>query len=241
VVVAAANVNWFGAATLLALKRSGLEYLLLGEAQAQEIRRDSRRPALTDAGPRVEEAPPPTPAVRARQAPAKEAPAKEAPEKDAPETVWPAEWRERLQKTRFAPVVWTYWELGRDLCGESDPKRRELFQDILGDLAHPPGTHSFWPAALPVHEGGGERRLQANAPLFWEGVRLLRGRAVVIMGEQALRALALPDRMQDLPIQQLRHKGRLLIVLPSPGALIQEPRRMQALREFLRQALAPFL
>jgi hypothetical protein len=106
-------------------------------------------------------------------------------------------------------------------------------------LAHPPGTHSFWPLALPGR--GGDEELEANVPIFWEGVRLLHSRAVMIMGSQALRALDLPERMLALrPFQQVRHQGRLLIVLHSPDVLIQETRRLQALREFLRQALAPF-
>jgi hypothetical protein len=164
-----------------------------------------------------------------------------APVRDTQEIIWPAAWRERLKKTRFAPVIWTYWELGLDLCGTPDPQRRELLQELLRDLAHPSGTHSFWPPALPAQDGSGEHELEANAPVFWEGVRLLRSRAVMIMGTQALRVLALPDRMLALhPFQPIRYQGRLLILLPSPDELIHEARRMQTLREFLRQALAPF-
>jgi hypothetical protein len=91
---------------------------------------------------------------------------------------------------------------------------------------------------LPGQDGEAE----ANAPVFWEGVRLLHGRVVLIMGEQTLRALDLPGSLADLrPFQQARHQGRQLIVLPPPGTLIREVRRIQALQEFLRQALAPFV
>jgi hypothetical protein len=230
--VAAALVNGLCAPTLLALKQAGLEYVLLDAEQAQEIRHKARgaerQPALPDVRPRAVQDPP-----AARMTP--------SPVRETRETVWPAVWRERLKKTRIAPVVWTYWELGLDLCGTPDPQRRDLLQELLRDLAHPPGTHSFWPPALPVRDGSGEHELEANAPVFWEGVKLLRGRAVMIMGTQALHALDLPDRMRAMhPFQQLRHQGRLLIVLPPPEELIQEARRMQTLREFLRQALAPF-
>jgi len=230
--MAAAAVNGLCAPTLLALKQAGLEYLLVDEARAQAIRNDVREAArqtvLPDERPRVAEAPP---VARRTQ----------SPPRNIQEISWPAVWRDRLAKTRAAPVVWTYWELGLDLCGTPDPKRRELFQELLRDLAHPTGTHSFWPPALPGQDGKEEHTLEANAPVFWEGVKLLRGRAVMIMGEQVLRALALPDRMlATRPFQQLRHQGRLLIVLPPPDLLIQEARRMQTLREFLRQALAPF-
>jgi hypothetical protein len=219
-------MNGLCSPTALALKQAGLEYLLLDEAQAQAVRGGAREAARRLEAPGVG-------AAAAQAAPAARTPARELREKD-----WPAAWRERLKKTRAAPVVWTYWELGRDLCVAPDPERRDLLRGLLQDLAHPPGTHCFWPLALPTEDG---EQPEANAPVFWEGVRLLRGRAVVIMGSQALAALALPDRMRELsPFQQVRHQGRLLIVLPSPDLLIRESRRMQALREFLRQALAPF-
>jgi hypothetical protein len=201
--------------TARALKQAGLEYLLLGEAQAQAIR--SGVGAAAQASPA-----------------ARTTPSRELREED-----WPPAWRERREKTRAAPVVWTYWELGRDLCVAPDPQRRDLLRGLLQDLAHPPGTHSFWPLALP---GGDGEELEANPPVFWDGVRLLRGRAVVVMGPQALHSLALPDHMLVLgSYEQVRHQGRLLVVLPPPDLLIRETRRMQALREFLRRALAPFV
>jgi hypothetical protein len=223
-------MNGLCSPTALALKQAGLEYLLLDEAQAQAVRGGVREAARQRESPGVgAAAAQAAPAVRAARMPAKE-----LREKD-----WPAAWRERLEKTRAAPIIWTYWELGQDLCGAPDPQRRGLLRGLLQDLAHPPGTHCFWPLALP--EGDGEQP-EANAPVFWDGVRLLRGRAVVIMGSQALGALALPDRMLALrPFQQVRHQGRLLIVLPSPDLIIREAQRMQALREFLRRALAPFV
>ena len=253
--MAAPVVSVFCSPTLLALKQAGLEFLLVGEAQAQAIRNSAqeavRRLAAAGDRPHAAQA---SPAARAPRVPVRERQEKKPdqalpreapsrPEAKAPAPAeWPAVWQERLKKTRVAPVVWTYWELGLDLCGAPDPKRRELFRDLLADLAHPPGTHSFWPVALPGEGGMGEGDPEANAPLFWEGARLLHSRAVMLMGSQdLLRALALPDRLVAArPFEQLRYQGRLVIVLPPPGAFIQEPRRMQALREFLRQALAPF-
>ena len=214
--------------TLRALKQAGLEYLLLDEAQAREAALTLREPARSTREEHASRTPP-------RKAPCEEA---KAPQAVPDSAEWSAAWRERLQKTRATPVVWTYWELGRDLCVAPDPQRRELLQEILQALDHPPGTHCFWPAALPGRDGEPE----ANAPVFWEGVSLLHGRAVMIMGEQALCALDLPDRLRELhPFQQARHQGLLLVVLPPPDTLIREPRRLQALQEFLRQALAPFV
>jgi len=155
--------------------------------------------------------------------------------------LWPSPWQERLAKTRSAPVLWTYWELGRDLSGTPDPQRRGLVMDLLQELAHPSGTHSFWPVALPGRGKDGE--LEANATVFWEGVRLLRSRAVMIMGTELLRFLALPDSLLALrPFQQDRHQGSALIVLPAPGDMLNlAKQRMQALREFLRQTLALYV
>jgi hypothetical protein len=256
--MAVAVVNRLCASTASALKQAGLEYVLFDEAQAQAIRsraREAARPSEAPvARPRVS---PSLPAERTQRNPARDMRQKNGfqmppreispqPEAKAPQAApdpagWPAVWQDRLRKTRRAPVVWTYWELGRDLCGVPDPKRRELLQALLKDLAHPPGTHSFWPLALPGQGGDGEQKLEANASVFWAGVRLLHSRVVMIMGPQALPSLALPDRLLAmLPFQQARHQGRLLIVLPSPDEFIQEARRIQSLREFLRQALAPF-
>jgi len=231
--MAVAGVSGFFAPTLLALKQAGLEYLLADEARAhalpmarvpQGLARDMQETGVAQALPR-------------------EASSRQETQAAAPAPAeWPVAWQAHLRKTRAAPVVWTYWELGLDVCGTPDPKRRELFQELLKDLAHPPGTHSFWPVALPGEEGQAAGKLEANVPIFWEGVRLLHSRAVMLMGSQALRALALSDRMRAMrPFQQRHYQGRLLIVLPSPDALIQEARRIQALREFLRQALAPFV
>jgi len=253
--MAAAAVNRLCAPTRLALKQAGLEYLLFDEAQARALREDMQEAAEQSASPGARALASQTAvAARTPQSPARDKGAKrdvqasphersprleKQPPTNAPDVaLWPVDWRERLAKTRSAPVIWTYWELGRDLCGAPDPQRRELWQELLKDLAHPPGTHSFWPVALPCRDG----ELKANAPVFWEGVRLLHSRAVMIMGPQVLRSLALPDNMLALrPFQQRRHQGSLLIVLPAPDMLIREKRRMQALREFVRQALASFV
>ena len=213
--------------TALALKQAGLEYLLLGEAQAQAIRGGAPAAALQPESPGL--GPP-----AAQVSPTARAPARELREKD-----WPAVWRERLNQVHAAPVIWTYWELGLDMCAAPDPQRRDLVKRLLKCLAHPGGTHCFWPLALPGGEGG--QQLEANPPVFWEGVRRLHGRAVVIMGSQALRSLAMPDRLCTLrPYQQGCYQGRQLIVLPSPVRLIREAEPKPALQRFLRNMLAQF-
>lgn len=165
-----------------------------------------------------------------------------------PADQWPALWQERLRKTAPAAVLWTYWALGEDMCVRPNPQRRALLQRLLGDLGHPAGTHSFWPAAMPAampvdsamtdSENPQESSLQANAAVFWSGVHALKARALVVMGSPAIKALNLPPRLR--PFQQTRHNGRLVIVLRDVDFLAQETHRYDAVKEFLKQALAPF-
>ena len=147
---------------------------------------------------------------------------------------WPRLWQERLAATRPAPVLWTYWALGEDLCGTPNAARRALLQKLLQDMAHPAGTHCFWPAALPTSS----RELEANAEVFWSGVALLKARALVVMGQPAVKALELPPRLR--PFHQTRHNGRLVVVLRDMDFLVEEAHHYDAVREFLRQALAQF-
>lgn len=154
---------------------------------------------------------------------------------------WPRPWRERLKATKPGPVVWTYWALGEDLCGTPDAERRALLRRLLGDLGHPAGTHTFWPAALPPASATGPveaSMLEAHAQVFWAGVDMLKARALVVMGSPAVKALELPPRLR--PFQQTRHNGRLVVVLRDVDFLVAESHHYDATREFLRQALAPF-
>ena len=189
----------------------------------------ARRPPSV---PEVSRRRPPAPPIPAAESAPPAAPAA-APMPVLPPDHWPAVWRERLAATRPAVVLWTYWTLGEDLCLRPDSARRELFRRLLGDLGHPAGTHSFWPAALPGGHG-----LEANGPVFWSGVDILKARALVVMGSPAVKALELPPRLR--PFQQTRHNGRMVVVLRDVDFLVEETHRYDAVREFLRQALAPF-
>lgn len=154
---------------------------------------------------------------------------------------WPRPWRERIKLTRPAPVLWTYWALGEDLCGTPNTQRRELLRRLLGDLGHPPGTHTFWPAGMPPASAASPVQtatLEAQPQVFWAGVDMLKARALVVMGSPAVKALDLPVRLR--PFQQTRHNGRLVVVLRDVDFLVEESHHYDAVREFLRQALAPF-
>lgn len=195
------------------------------------------------AGPHSGSSPASLPApssVQAQPAP----PARQAaPQAYVHPDAWPAIWRQRLQKTAPAAVLWTYWALGEDMCVRPNPVRRALLQKMLADLGHPAGTHSFWPAALPqspepAAAAESETALYPAPEIFWSGVQHLKARALVVMGSPALKALELPARLR--PFQQTRHNGTLIVVLRDVDFLAQETNRYDAVKAFLRQALAPF-
>lgn len=150
----------------------------------------------------------------------------------------PLIWQQRLAATRPGAVLWTYRGLGTDLCVTPNVQRRMLFQRLLMELGHKAGTHSFWPTALPDPNSTEDDGLSTHTEAFWHGVEALGSRALVVLGSRALQALCLPRRLR--PFQQARIDGRMIIVLPDPDILIQEPHRYTAVREYLRQALLPY-
>ncbi len=148
---------------------------------------------------------------------------------------WPSIWQDMLQKTTMAPVVWTYWSLGDDLCGKANAERRNFMRTLLKDLAHPKGTHTFWPAALPNAHA---TENIANAQVFWSGVQMLKARAVVVMGQPATKALGLAANLR--PFMHTRYNGCFVVVLRDVDFLISEPHHYANVREFLRRSLANF-
>lgn len=222
----------------------------LGAALPQPARRNTQpvRPTGPSRQSRAENPPIPTQiAAEAGQTASTSLAAQAARNDDRwqplPPHVWPAPWRERLAATRPGLVVWTYWNLGRDICdaqGARDRQRldrRAFLQRLLGDLAHPAGTHTFWPACLPVQDTG-EADANGFAPhpdAFWSGVHKLGARGVVVMGSAAVKALALPGGLR--PLQQTRHHGHLVWVLWDVEYLLHEEQRYTAMLAFLRQAL----
>lgn len=157
----------------------------------------------------------------------------------APLEQWPVAWRDLLSRTApGAPLLWTYWALGDDLCGRPDAQRRQLLRHILGALSMPRGTHSFWPVALPDPAPDADGALKADAPLFHAGLQRLAPRCVLLMGSRALKTAA--PGLALRPFQQVHHRGRLFIVLPDMDMLLQDPARAEALIAYLRPTLGPF-
>ena len=166
-----------------------------------------------------------------------------------PPHVWPAPWQTRLEQTRPGPVLWTYWNLGPDMCDPQTPgrlERRQFLQRLLQDLGHPAGTHTFWPsclppdpAALPTATPQQESAYVANPDVFWSGAMQLKARGVVVMGSAAARAVALPSGLR--PPQQVRHRGKLVWVLWDVDNLLQFDQRYASMLALLRDALRHFL
>ncbi|MFT3669925.1 MAG: hypothetical protein QM795_15455 [Pseudoxanthomonas sp.] len=186
---------------------------------------------------------------RTESAPAAE-PGKAAAWLPLPPHVWPSPWQARLQQTRPGPVLWTYWNLGPDLCDPQTPgrlERRQFLQRLLHDLGHPTGTHTFWPSCLPPDPDAlppavppmTENGYAANADVFWSGAAQLRARGVVVMGSAAANAVALPSGLR--PPQQIRHRGRLVWVLWDVDNLLQFDQRYASMLALLREALRHIL
>lgn len=167
-----------------------------------------------------------------------------------PPHVWPAPWQARLKQTRPGPVLWTYWNLGPDLCNPQTPgrmERRQFLQRLLNDLGHPAGTHTFWPSCLPPDPAAlppavppmSDNGFAANADVFWSGAAQLRARGVVVMGSAAANAVALPGGLR--PPQQIRHRGKLVWVLWDVDNLLQFDQRYASMLALLREALRHIL
>jgi hypothetical protein len=140
---------------------------------------------------------------------------------------WPHAWRKIFSPQRAGRIVWTYWELGLDMCGAANPRRREILARMLEGLKDPPGTHAFWPVCVPMSEDEPEQ-LAANPDMFWSGASAYGARGVVVVGEKAARVLGVA------PGQEMHKRFRLCLLdeLESYGDEDEEGRKR--LNEALR-------
>ncbi len=83
-----------------------------------------------------------------------------------------------------ATTVISYWELGFDLCGQPDARRRGLLQRIIQDLRRPRGSIAFWPYAT-LDAGA----LVPSQEFFWRGVHAVQASVVLSFGDTLFRAL----------------------------------------------------
>ena len=216
----------------------------------------SGRPASPPASRAVR---PSRPAAREEQARERAAPQAGAPAGTSPRwrplapEALPQGWQNRLAATRPGLVAWTYWNLAQDLSAtggsapgedagaEARALRRSFLGRLVRELAHPAGTHTFWPACMPqaqgapVPEAGPD--FAAHPEAFWSGAAHLGCRAVIVMGSAAVRALGLPGNA--LPLSQLRWRGQHVLVLWEVDTLAQDAARFGPTLAVRRQALGP--
>ncbi|WP_338668813.1 hypothetical protein [Pseudodesulfovibrio methanolicus] len=130
---------------------------------------------------------------------------------------FPAPWSTFLRFTKpDARVVMTYMELGLDLGGQSDPRRRSVLKNLQAHLKWPPGTINFWPAAALV-----DGALQPDTSMFWRGWELWHTPHVVCFGDEALKVI-LPDAdiravthlLENVIVHKLPPINRLVDMLP---------------------------
>ena len=135
-----------------------------------------------------------------------------------------------MEKTAPCKAVFTYWELGQDLCGQPSSERKRFLQQLMLSLRQPRGSIGFWPMAILVGQ-----ELQANVAWFCRGVAQMQARTVICFGETAGAFLqrnaallaetshgSFPDQYNFLALEELS-------LLPGQQFLTQYVRLLQAL------------
>ena len=176
------------------------------------------------------------PLGQTRQPPAAPAPAAPARRPFLPIRDWPADWAALLRRTKKAALCWTYWELGLDLTGRVDAARRQLLVRMIADLDLHKGAHTFWPCALPAGDGPSPD-LAGDPRLFWTGLQETRARTLVVAGQKAAEAIALPGEFTPL---RLRTVFGVRVLAIWDFASLSDRGRYESAMTFLRASLAAF-
>lgn len=153
-----------------------------------------------------------------------------------PPEAWPLAWQQRYEKTKPATIVWTYPQLGEDMCTPQNPGRQErgaFIARLLRDFGHAAGTHTWWPLSLPSSPTAGEDKAEANATLFWSGVKRLGARGVAMLGTAAAAAAGFSDNIR--PPRSLFYHGYTVWLLWDVAALQHSETIYQSMLTFLRQ------
>lgn len=170
-------------------------------------------------------------------------------------TAWPLPWQELFSRTRPAPVVWSYAELGVDLGIHPCKERSLLLRQLISHLHLPKGSSAFWPVWLPENHRGtsadnsslptaqeGEVLTldcshNGSQDFFQAGLRLLNPRLVILLGQQAVALTGLPLEI-SLSFTQQVAGGILFVLLPDTAQLLATPALTDRTCLFLRSALA---
>ena len=148
---------------------------------------------------------------------------------------WPEAWQELFARTKPAPILWTYPELGLDLGGQGCTLRSACLRELIGKLQLSKGSSTFWPLCLGAEENG------AEAGIFKGGLFLLEPKVVVLIGPRSASFAGLDlDLGLDLhtPFTQQIARGMLFVLLPEFPAMLENAALADKACVFLRSALA---
>jgi hypothetical protein len=185
------------------------------------------------------------------------------PDRPDPQIPWPPLWQFVLDRTRPAPLVWTYAELGTDLTRQGSRDRSELLRSLINQLQLPKGSSAFWPVWLPSRTPDEDLSVpseldSAKAPVgdaepdapppdlfpsngshrfFQQGLHFLQARLVIFFGQRAFDLAALSAPL-SMPFTQRIHNGILFVLLPDFAQLFASASQVDATRVFLRGALS---
>ena len=155
---------------------------------------------------------------------------------DIPPAQWPQGWSSLLDKTRPAPIVWSYPELGADLMGQGSKKRSQYLRSLIGSLNLPKGSNAFWPLVLPETV---ENDNQQSVPglYFKLGLQRLKPKAILFFGMDCLKLSGLSLQFNNYYTQVL-YQGILHILLPDFDDLLRKENSLETSRTFLRAMLS---
>ena len=155
---------------------------------------------------------------------------------------YPEAWRPLLERTKPAPILWTYAELGEDLAGRGDKERSACLRRLIGSLQLPKGSSAFWPVRLSL-PGEGESAPsapEATGDFFQAGLRHLAPKVVILLGVLAVE-LSGQEISINVPFTQQIHGGILYVLLPDFSAILAKPPLEERAGVFLRAALSGLL
>ena len=140
---------------------------------------------------------------------------------------WDSYFASACAKALNPKILLTYAELGIDMSGKADPKRRTVLASILGHLNFPKGSTVFWPAASYV-----EQQLVFDSEMFWKGWSNWQTPYIACFGQQALDAFVSPPLpsgstlfLDQVTIIKLPSFAELINMFPHEQHLAVDPLR----------------
>ena len=165
-------------------------------------------------------------------APTKPNLAKPADPPTATPDTWPTAWQDLFARTKPAPILWTYPELGLDLSGQGSSQRSACLRELIGKLQLPRGSSTFWPLCL--EENGAQA--QAGTGIFKGGLFELAPKVVVLIGPRSVPLAGLGLDLHT-PFTQQIVRGVLFVLLPEFSAMLENAALADKACVFLRSAL----